>query len=246
MARSAAWLGKALRSEARADVRGMLSACARGLDALDEHRLTMGATELRALATGHGAELAELALRDALRRDDPSSLLVWGERWRATALTVPPVRPSDDEQLVGDLAALRDVVRRLDGGQRDVTLDRERRRLEKAVRERALRAQGQALRGSTARFDVDELVGALGETVLVELIEVDDVLHAVVVRDREDQPAHRRAGSDGSGRGRAVAVPVAVAGPRAVAAWSLTRRSRCAARRGDPRVGPGSAVTGRW
>ena len=70
LARSAAWLGKALRSEARADVRGMLTACARGLDALDEHRLTMGATELRALATGHGAELAELALRHALRRDD--------------------------------------------------------------------------------------------------------------------------------------------------------------------------------
>ena len=182
LARSAAWLGKALRSEARADVRGMLSACARGLDALDEHRLTMGATELRALATGHGAELAELALRDALRRDDASSLLVWGERWRATALTVPPVRPSDDEQLVGDLAALRDVVRRLDA-QRDAALERERRRLEKAVRERALRAQGQPLSGSTTRFDVEELVGALEETVLIELIEVDDVLQAVVVRD---------------------------------------------------------------
>jgi tetratricopeptide (TPR) repeat protein len=182
LARSAAWLGKALRSEARADVRGMLTACARGLDALDEHRLTMGATELRALATGHGAELAELALRDALRRDDASSLLVWGERWRATALTVPPVRPPEDEQLVGDLAALRDVVRRLDA-QPDVALERERRRLEKAVRERALRAQGQPLPGATGRFDVDELVGALGQTVLVELIEVDDVLHAVVVRD---------------------------------------------------------------
>ena len=183
LARSAAWLGKALRSEARADVRGMLTACARGLDALDDHRLTMGATELRALATGHGAELAELALRDALRRDDARSLLVWGERWRATALTVPPVRPPDDEQLVRDLAALRDVVRRLDLEGRTVPLDRERRRLEKAVRERSHRAHGQPLRGSTPRFDLEELVGALGETVLVELIEVDDVLQAVVVRD---------------------------------------------------------------
>jgi tetratricopeptide (TPR) repeat protein len=183
LARSAAWLGKALRSEARADVRGMLTACARGLDALDEHRLTMGATELRALATGHGAELADLALRDALRRDDSRSLLVWGERWRATALTVAPVRPPDDEHLIGDLAALRDVVRRLDLEGRTVALDRERRRLEKAVRERTHLAHGQPLRGSTPRFDLDELVGALGETVLVELIEVDDVLHAVVVRD---------------------------------------------------------------
>jgi tetratricopeptide (TPR) repeat protein len=182
LARSAAWLGKALRSEARADVRGMVAACGRGLDALDEHRLTMGATELRALATGHGAELAELALRDAVRRDDPKSLLVWSERWRATALSVPPVRPPDDEQLVGDLAALRDVVRRLEA-QPDPALERDRRRLEKAVRERALRAQGQSLRTATNRFDPNELAEALGETVLVELIEVDGVLHAVVVRD---------------------------------------------------------------
>jgi tetratricopeptide (TPR) repeat protein len=182
MARSAAWLGKALRAEARDDVRGMLSACGRGLDALDEHRLTMGASELRALATGQGAELAELALRDALRRDDPRRLLVWGERWRATALGVPPVRPSDDEQLGADLAALRDVVRRSDASP-DPSLEKERRRLEKAVRDRALRAQGGALGGAASRFDVDALVDALGETVLVELIEVDGVLHAVVVRD---------------------------------------------------------------
>jgi hypothetical protein len=193
----------------------MLSACGRGLDALDEHRLAMGATELRALATGHGAELAELALRDALRRDDPRRLLSWGERWRATALGVPPVRPPDDEQLVGELAALRDVVRRLDGSP-DPSLEKERRRLEKAVRDRVLRAQGSGLRGAAdgtkggaasrpggagalgakgttaggvmatagvLRFDVDELVGALGETLLVELVEVGGVLHAVVVRD---------------------------------------------------------------
>jgi tetratricopeptide (TPR) repeat protein len=182
LARSAAWLGKALRADARGDVRGMLSACARGLDALDEHRLTMGATELRALATGHGAELAELALRDALRRDDARRLLVWSERWRATALGVTPVRLSDDEHLVVELAALRDVVRRLDA-EPDPSAEKERRRLEKAVRDRVLRAQGGPSGGGARRFDLGELVGALGETVLVELVEVDGVLHAVVVRD---------------------------------------------------------------
>jgi tetratricopeptide (TPR) repeat protein len=183
IARSAAWLGKALRAEARGEVRSMLSACGRGLDALDEHRLTMGATELRALATGQGAELAELALRDALRRDDPRRLLVWGERWRATALGVPPVRPPDDEHLVGELAALRDVVRRLDAAP-DPSLDKERRRLEKAVRDRALRAAGRdAPGGATLALDLGELVAALGESVLVELVEVGGVLHAVVVRD---------------------------------------------------------------
>ncbi|HZX01739.1 CHAT domain-containing tetratricopeptide repeat protein [Kribbella sp.] len=191
IARSAAWLGKALRAEARGDVRSMLSACGRGLDALDEHRLTMGATELRALATGQGAELAELALRDALRRDDPRRLLVWAERWRATALGVPPVRPSDDEQLAGELAALRDVVRRLDAAP-DPLLDKERRRLEKSVRDRTLRAQGASLDGTPQPFDVAELMESLGETVLVELVEVAGVLHALVVRD--GRITHREVG----------------------------------------------------
>ncbi|WP_410791368.1 CHAT domain-containing protein [Kribbella sp. C-35] len=226
IARSAAWLGKALRAEARSDVRGMLSACGRGLDALDEHRLAMGATELRALATGHGAELAELALRDALRRDDPRRLLTWGERWRATALGVPPVRPPDDEQLVAELAALRDVVRRLDGSP-DPSLDKERRRLEKAVRDRTLRAQGGAHR-IAHRFDVDELVGALGETVLVELVEVGGVLQAVVVRD-----------------GRITKHEV---GPLAAAALEVERSRfrlrRLAHARPNPRPGPSLEVLG--
>ncbi|GAA1575700.1 hypothetical protein GCM10009804_35600 [Kribbella hippodromi] len=183
LARSSAWLGKALRAEARGDVRGMLAACGRGLDALDEHRLAMGATELRALATGQGAELAGLALRDALRRGDAGRLLSWAERWRATALGVPPVR-SADQQLVAELAALRDVVRRVDA---DPSLEKERRRLERAVRDRTLRAHAGTRSGSrrrgVVRFDVGEVVAALGETVLVELVEVDGVLHAVVIRD---------------------------------------------------------------
>ena len=76
LARAAALLGKALQAEARDDLRGMLTACTRGLDVLDEHRLMMGATELRARATAHGAELARLALRDAVRRSDPSQLVI--------------------------------------------------------------------------------------------------------------------------------------------------------------------------
>jgi len=192
LARGAAWLGQALRCEARADVRGMLAACARGLDALDEHRLMMGATELRARATMHGAELACLAQRDALRRGDVRRLLVWSERWRATALAVPSVRPPSDEKLVADLAALRDVVRRLEAARSDeasevnvyspsaAALDRERRRLESAVRARTLQARGPDARAAEA-FDLDDLLAALGDTQLVELVEVDGVLHAVVI-----------------------------------------------------------------
>ncbi|MFK4084652.1 CHAT domain-containing protein [Kribbella sp. NPDC020789] len=190
--RSAAWLARALRAEARGEVRRMLTACGRGLDALDEYRLMMGATELRARTTGHGAELAELALREALGRNDPRGLLIWAERWRATALTVPPVRPPDDEQLVRDLAQLRDVVGRLESTpepDRPPSLERDRRRLETAVRDRVLRAQGNesgAEAPSAARsFEVDELHQELGETALVELIDIGGVLHAVVAAGGE-------------------------------------------------------------
>ncbi len=186
--RSAAWLGRALRAEARGEVRRMLTACERGLDALDEYRLMMGATELRARATGHGAELAELALRHALQHDDPRGLLIWGERWRATALAVPPVRPPDDEQLISDLAQLRDVVRRLESTPEPIrppSLERDRRRLEAAVRDRALRAQGNDSGQSEGGLDLAELQAALGDTALVELIAVGGTLHAVVVAGGE-------------------------------------------------------------
>src|SRR6266542_2978065 len=65
--RAGGWLAEALRAEAVAGPRQVLNACRRGLDLLDEHRDTLGASELRAQATAHGAELAALAQRQALR-----------------------------------------------------------------------------------------------------------------------------------------------------------------------------------
>ena len=84
--RSVAWLARALQADARGNARAVVAACARGLDALEEHQMRLGATELRAYGTAHGAELATLAQRDALRRGDVRRLLFWSERWRATAL----------------------------------------------------------------------------------------------------------------------------------------------------------------
>jgi tetratricopeptide (TPR) repeat protein len=195
--RSAAWLAQALLCEARGDRRATLAACARGLDALDEHRMALGATELRAHATAHGAELATVAQRDALRRGDTRRLLAWSERWRATALAVPPVRPLDNDKLVADLAALRDVVRRLEAARAEsdlvrgrcperpntAALERERKRLEAAVRSRTLRTSRTAPARRAGRFDFDELAAGLAEcdAVLVELLEVEGILYAVVV-----------------------------------------------------------------
>jgi hypothetical protein len=140
------FLGAALRAEAAGHPRQLLAACRQGLAVLDEHRHTLGASELRARATAHGAELAELAQRQALRARQPRLLLTWSERWRATALAVPPVRPYADANLNTDLAALRAVTKRLDTrdpeGAQNVPLKREQQRLEGAVRARTLQAHG--------------------------------------------------------------------------------------------------------
>ncbi len=114
LARASGWLSEALRAEAAGDPRRMLAACRRGLEVLDDYRLTLGASELRARATAHGAELAVLAQRHAARAGLPRLLLSWSERWRATALAVPTVRPPADARLDARLAALRQVSIRLE------------------------------------------------------------------------------------------------------------------------------------
>jgi tetratricopeptide (TPR) repeat protein len=182
--RSAGWLARAIWCEAEERWRGMLAACDRGLAMLDLHLRTLGATELRTLATADGARLAEMALRHAVRRDDARLFLEWSERWRGTVLRVSPVRPPADSELTADLAALRNVAARLESAldSRAVApaLERERRRLETAVRQRVLHTPAVAAAQADA-FRAADLVDQLGETDLLELTDVDGQLHAVVI-----------------------------------------------------------------
>ncbi len=181
LVRASAWLAATLAREAEGDRAGVLRACGRGLAALDEHRQTLGSSELRALATTHGRELATVALRHAAT-SDARTLLRWSERWRATALAQPPVTP--DGELSPELAALRDNGRRLAEaraeGEPTEQLEAERRRLERAVRAGHHRLVGQ---GNLVdpRLDVERLVADVGDAALVELVDVDGVLHVLVV-----------------------------------------------------------------
>jgi tetratricopeptide (TPR) repeat protein len=187
LTRSVAWLARALQAEARGNARATLAACARGLDALDEHQMTLGATELRAYGTAHGAELAMIAQRDALRRGDVHRLLFWSERWRATALAARSTALRHDRQLAAELSALRGVIRLLGTSEmpasRRTALERERRRLETAVQARTRRSPGSRVQ-EAEEFDLDTLFGELGGSSLIELIEVDGVLHVITVADR--------------------------------------------------------------
>jgi hypothetical protein len=164
----------------------MLAACRRGLEVLDEHRFTLGASELRAQATAHGAELAALAQRHAAQAHRPRLFLAWTERWRATALTVPAVRPVADAKLNASLTALREVTIRLEDerrqGRQAVPLQREQLRLEGMVSTRARQARGRAGPGSGG-VNIAELLHELGPAQLVEIVDVDGTLHVLSCGD---------------------------------------------------------------
>jgi tetratricopeptide (TPR) repeat protein len=183
LSRVSGWLGEALRAEAAGRPSRMLAACRQGLDVLDEYRLALGASELRAQATVHGAELAALAQRHAAQARRPRLLLTWSERWRATAWAVPPVRPSADAELNASLAALRAVTRGLDQarsqGLPSVSLQKEQQRLETEVRASALRTQGNG-RWTRAPFSPADLLDELGQAQLIEIVDVDGRLHVLI------------------------------------------------------------------
>jgi tetratricopeptide (TPR) repeat protein len=182
IARASGWLSAALLAEAAGQPRRMLASCRRGLDVLDEYRWTLGASELRAQATAHGRELAALALRHAAHANRPRSFLSWAERWRATAMTVPAVRPSADPELNADLAALRAVTTRIDEaraeGKPTAGFERDQVRLEGAVRARSLRTRGGPDSGRSG-VDISELLDRLGRVQLVEIVDIDGELHVL-------------------------------------------------------------------
>ncbi len=183
ISRVAGWLAEALCAEAAGDSRRLRMACRRGLEVLDQHRWTLGASELRAQATARGAELAALAQRHAVRARQPRRLLTWSERWRATALAVPAVRPPAGAGFDADLAALRRATSRLEearrGGAPTAALEREQLRLEKAIRATSLRTRGSAVPARPV-IDIDELLDELGTAQLAEIVAVDGTLHVLV------------------------------------------------------------------
>jgi tetratricopeptide (TPR) repeat protein len=183
LARLHGWLAEALRAQAAGDRRRLFAACRAGLTVLDEHRLTLGASELRAQAASQGAELAVLALRAALASGRPRLLLEWSERSRAVAQALPPTRPVSDPVLHADLTALRDVTSRLDRARADGEHPRhlrgEQARLEAAVRARVRRTRADEQKAA-ARPDIQTVLGELDGTRLVEIVDVDGDLHVLV------------------------------------------------------------------
>jgi tetratricopeptide (TPR) repeat protein len=166
--------------------RGVLHHCRAGLTELMRHRAALPSMELRALASGHGAELGRLGLEVLLRTGPASRVLDWMERTRAAALFV--VEPPATEGIEEDLAALRTVHAELaqagrDGrGEPPELLARQaaiERRVRRATWER--RAEAAVDGAAMSPADLREL---LGGHVLVEYGALGGRLFAVVVDGR--------------------------------------------------------------
>jgi tetratricopeptide (TPR) repeat protein len=185
--RSRAWHAVALLHLADGDRRGAERALRAGIRVLDRYRAALGATELRASAAGHAADLAHLGLGLAVRDGDARRAFAWAERWRAGSLQLRPARPPDDSALAAGLAELRRVADEMSEAAREnqdiARLLARQAALEEAVRQQARHTPGGEPERIEAEVDLDRLTAALGERALVEILELDGVLHAVVVAD---------------------------------------------------------------
>ena len=131
--------------------------------------------------------MAELGTRTALTGGDARRVLRWAERWRATGLAQPSVTATRDDAAATELTALRLHARSLAAahaaGEPTEQLERQIAQLENSIRHRGLQAAGAGARRE--RFQVDELLGALArdQCCLVELMELDGEVHAIVANN---------------------------------------------------------------
>ena len=182
-----AWLAEGFRRLGAGDPRGCMSALRAGLRVLEEQRLLLGASELRASSAAAGHELAALGLRLALERGRPAEAFVWAEAWRARGLSFPPVSPPADPELALALTELRAAMASqesaLSDGRSIAGAAGRRAAAEQMIRERMLRIAGGPGR-TLATPGVREVRELLSGRVLLEFARSDDRLIAIVISER--------------------------------------------------------------
>ena len=185
-ARARAWLAEAMLRKADGRRPAALSALRAGLRIVEDHQATLGAVELRAHVSAHRGALARLGLRMQIEDGDARRALLWAERGRASALFRRQAEPPADPELARELADLRSTMTELDEARRDGAADgrlvRRQVALERRIRDRSRNLEGEnRAAGLRTRESTDELVARVGDSALVEFIELEGSLHAVSV-----------------------------------------------------------------
>jgi tetratricopeptide (TPR) repeat protein len=181
--RARAWYATALLRLSGGRSGGAVRAVRTGLRIVDEHRATLGATDVLAHTAAQRTELAQLGLRIAMNRGNPRAVFEWAERGRASLFLIRPVRPPDDPMLAAALAELRLAVNEVadlrgSGGNPARALARQIA-LERQIRNYCRRQPGQA--ELTDPSSLDALVGRLGRAALLEFVELDGELSVVAL-----------------------------------------------------------------
>jgi tetratricopeptide (TPR) repeat protein len=183
--RARAWLAEALLRKADGRRRGAVAALDAGLRIIEDHRATLGATELRAHVSVHRGSLARLGLRMALEDRHPGRVLTWVERGRASATLMRPAHPPEDSVLARDLADLRatmtEIGERRGAALPTTTLVGRQVALERRIRDRCRTVPGGAGTLAARPPSIGALTATLGDAALVDYVELDEVLHAVTV-----------------------------------------------------------------
>jgi len=157
-----------------------------GMDDLARHRATLASAELRALASGHGAELGRLGLASLLQTHAPAQVLAWMERTRVAALS--SVDAPATEGIEEELGALRAVhadllqARRETGTEPPDLLARQAA-IEDHIR-RATWARRPPATATGAGLSTAELRRLLAGQVLVEYDVLEGGVLAVVLEPR--------------------------------------------------------------
>lgn len=175
----------ALAAQEVGDAAAVLRHCRAGLDDLATHQAALPSMELRALASGHGAELGRLGLRAVLPSRAAATVLDWMDRTRAAALVgvdVPGTAGLEDE-----LAALRASQAELEEargeGQEPAGLVARVAAAETRVRQASW--TGELSQPTVAgRARPADLRALLGDAVLVMYGSLDGQLTAVVLDRR--------------------------------------------------------------
>jgi tetratricopeptide (TPR) repeat protein len=183
----------ALAASLRHRDREALAHCRRGLTDLARHRSGLPSVELRALASGHGAELGRIGLGVVVRDGSPARVLRWMERGRAAALLA--VEPPSFAPISADIAALRAVQAETREGASELPAAARAERpvpgqavLEERIRHATWRG-GPVAETSAAPVAIGALRDLLAGRLLVAYGLLGDELIAVVIGPRRSEIA---------------------------------------------------------
>ena len=178
------WHAEALLRAGRGNRSGALRAARRGMEIVDEHRSTLGATDLRAGASRRVSALASFGMELAIEADRADTVLRWAERTRGAALLYPAAKPPHSEHVSEALSELRQVLRRrreaATEGRPAPALVRQQIHLEETVRRLVRQAEGNG-RPTSLRFDRAAIADSLRERVLIEFAKSRGQMLALVL-----------------------------------------------------------------